>query len=76
MGNGTSKGSTLGLRADAEAARRESGIESAPSGNASPAPAIAPSFKNLLREIFNVSPPSVGSMLFIGCRSSRCWRRR
>jgi hypothetical protein len=52
MGNGSSKGSTLGLRSDAEAARRESGIESVPSGNASPAAPMSPIFKNLLREIF------------------------
>jgi len=45
MGNDTLKGSTLGLRTEVEAARRASGIESVPSGNTSPAPAIASNFK-------------------------------
>ncbi len=51
MGNGVSKGSTLGLRTGAEAARRDKGIESVPSGNTSAAPPMSPIFKNLRREI-------------------------
>jgi hypothetical protein len=62
MSNGTVKGSTLGLRTEDEAARRDRGIERVPIGNASPAPAIAPSFKNLLREIFISSRSSFGRL--------------
>src|SRR5215207_3628915 len=76
MGNGALKGSTLGLRTDADAAKRDTGIESVPSGNASPAAPMSPIFKNLLREIFNLGPPLVGFLLVIWRRCSGCWRRR
>jgi hypothetical protein len=70
MGNGTLKGSTLGLRSDVEAARRERGIESVPSGRARATPPISPIFKNFFREIFNPAPSAVASPLFIGPSSS------
>ena len=58
MGKGTTKGSMTGLRTDAEAAMRPAGIESVPSGNSRPAPALATTAKNFLSEILNRDPPS------------------
>src|SRR4028119_2275604 len=74
IGNGTAKGSTLGLRTAAEAGRRPTGTESAPSGNASPAPAIAPIFNKCLRVIFNAfrSPSfAVARGSRVGCTPAR-----
>jgi hypothetical protein len=54
MSNGTSKGCTLGLRTEDEAARRDMGIQRVPSGNVSPELAMSPVFKNLQGEIFTI----------------------